>query len=254
MNKDDFYYLVTNASAIASLVFTVRCGEFGASASEDSSNEIPTFEFNLQDQLNNVDFQEVLNNGYSDIEAVESKLEAAWQELELDTLDDLLNKLPKELPNLAKKISGEELKQWIAHCAENPSFESFDILYQYIMNSVNKDEEIYDLIRASIASNDSTELVEEDAKITSKHIRVDDLVTAAEIESFSTFEWMFNKGKLNDEQKEAVLSAEGCIDDRLVFEQICKIMSPSPAILSQILEKADAAGHEEVVDFIKTIG
>ncbi|MCW8877362.1 MAG: hypothetical protein OQJ89_01785 [Kangiellaceae bacterium] len=252
MKRDDFYYLVTNVSAIATQVFTIRCGEFGAAASEDNSNEVPSFEFNVEDQINKVDYQEFIDSGYKDIDAVESELASAWEDVELANLDDLLARLPQELPKLTQQISGEQLKQWVVQCVE--SSESFDILHQYIMNVVNKDEEIYDLIRESIASNDCSELDEADPMITSEHIRIDDLVTAAEIESFKTFKWLYRKGNLSEEQKEAVLSAEGCIDDRFVFEEICKIISPNEQCLNLIQEKADKAGHHEVAEYIKAIG
>ena len=254
MKKDDFYYLVTNVSAVATQVFTIRCGEFGAAASVDESNDLPAFDFNPNSQLDKIDFQAFIDSGYQDIDDVESELAEAWEDLDLANLNDLLSELPGELPHLTQKISGEQLKAWVAYCTERSSADSFDILHQYVMSVVNKDEDIYDLIRECIASNDHSELEEEDSRISAKHVRLDDLVTAAEIESFNTFKWLFNKGNLNEEQKEAVLSAEGCIDDRFVFEEVYKIISPSQQSLDSVQAKAEKAGHSEIVEFIKAVG
>ncbi len=251
MNQSEFNFLVTNVTAIATQTFSIRCGEFGAAMAADESNDIPTAEFNLEEQHEYFDYQAILNSGYRDIDSLVVELDGAWQILDQDMLDSLLTNLLDELPLLQKEISGDDLKLWISHSLDASNDSPFFLLNQYIMALFQQDDDIHDLIREAIASNSIDELEEEEAKIFAKHILIKDLVTAAEIESFETFKWLFEKSELNEQQLSEMFSSEGCIDDQFVFETIYNIVSPSEQLKNTLKLIAEEQGHQTVVQFLE---
>jgi hypothetical protein len=256
MKQSEFNIFVTNITAVTTQTFSLRCGEFGAAMSADESNEMPEAKFDLEEQHENFDYQSILVSGYRDMESLDDELNNAWQlleldELEFDKLESLNQQLPDSLPNLTQRLTGEQLKQWISYCLDAPNDSPIFLLNQLVMNLFQVDSDIHDLIREAIASDNIEDLSDESENITAKHIRMEDLVTAAEIESFKVFAWLFSKSDLSEEQLVELLTSEGCIDDQIVFESIYKIVSPSSQQAQAVKLKAQAQDIQSVVQFLE---
>jgi len=254
MNQTEFNFLVTNVTAISTQLFSIRCSMFGSEMSADESNEMETVEFDLQKEHENFDYQSILDSGYRDINSLETELSSAMLILDQNELDDLLNKLPSNLPNLQQKMTGEQLKAWISYALNSEDDESVALLNQYIMSLFQVDDEIHDLIREAIAFDKIDDLQDQQEDINSEHIKIEDLLTAAEIESFRAFKWLFERAELDNTQIIELLFSEKCIDDQIVFESVYKIIEPSEELHTMVTAKVKGSGHDTVAEFLDSVG
>jgi len=251
MKQTDFNFLVTNVTAISTQSFSIRCEEFGAGMSADESNNMTKVEFDLEQQHENFDYQAILDSGYRDTDSLEAELSSAMLILDRNKLNDLLNQLPNDLPNLQQKITGEQLKAWISYVLDLENDNPVSLLNQYVMSLFQVDDDIHDLIREAIAFDKTDELQEEADNIKAEHIKVEDLETAAEIGSFKAFEWLFKKAALDEVKTIELLFCENCIDAPFVFENLYKIIKPTDELRSTIIAKAKNSGYDAVIDFLQ---
>ena len=249
MNQLEFNILVTNVTAIANQTFTIQCGEFATALSSDEENELATETFDQKTHIDTFDFQSIINSGYQQLDDLEDELDKAWSLIDLKKLEASLKQLPEDYADLTLKLSGDQLKQWITHTLEAKDDTPFYIVHQYIMTLFQGgDDEINDLIREAIAFDELTDLLEEENNIRAEHIHVDDLITAATIQSFKTFKWLVQHSELSN--KEVIKVLENTFDDKPTFEQSYTIIAPTETQHSEILTLAKNRNATEITEFL----
>lgn len=252
MTQSEFNILITNVTAIASQIFSLQCGEFATamSANENASATIAPFE--LEQHLNNINFQEILDSGYNSLDSLTTELNEAWGKHDTATLAALLQQLTTDLPVLTQKLTGIKLKQWIKYNLKPENADSFYALHQYVMPLFNQfGDETYDAIREAIAFDDLAGLLEHEQNIQSKHIKLDDLTTAATIESFKVFEWLLQRTRLEDKQVADIL--ENCFNHQPKFERVYTILAPTAPQHKVVMFRAQAANQASIINFLSQI-
>ena len=250
MQQSDFSVLITNVSATASQAFAVQCGEFGAAISDDNADKLPDENFNASQYLDSIDFGDVLDTGYNSLESLKSELEQAWKAIDSAELDRLLAPLPGDLPDLTHKLAGTQLKQWVEYALATDENSPFYTLHKYLMSLFRRvDDDVNDVIREAIAFDQIDELDEHE--ILPEHVHLDDLVTAATIQSFNAFKWLVKHANLDDCKIADIL--ENFFDDADAFEQVYKILSPSEKQKAEILNRASSSDNQQIIGLINSI-
>lgn len=249
MKQSEFNILVTNVTAIANQTFTIQCGEFATALSSDEENELSTETFDQKTHMDTFDFQSVIDSGYKQLNDLEDELNNAWNLIDLNKLEALIKQLPEGYADLTIKLSGDQLKQWITHTLEAKDDTPFYIVHQYIMTLFQGgDDDINDLIREAIAFDEVAELQEEEHNIRTEHIQVDDLITAAAIQSFKALKWLVQHADLSDEDVIKIL--ESAFDEKSIFEQAYTIISPTETQYSEILTLAKNNNATVIIEFL----
>ena len=249
MKQSEFNILVTNVTAIANQTFTIQCGEFATALSSEEENKLATEAFDQKIHIDTFDFQSIINSGYKQLDDLEDELANAWSLIDLDKLEASLKQLPEGYTELTLKLSGDQLKQWITHTLEAKDDTPFYIVHQYIMTLFQGgDDDIDDLIREAIAFDELTDLLEEENNIRAEHIKVDDLITAATIQSFKAFKFLVQHTELNNEEVIEVL--ESTFDDKSTFEQVYTIMAPTETQHSEVLTLAKNSNASVIIEFL----
>lgn len=250
MQHSDFSVLVTNVSAAASQAFAVQCGEFGAAISDDNADKLPDENFNTSQYLESIDFGDVLNSGYNSLDSLKSELDQAWQAMDSAELNRLLAPLPEDLPDLTHKLAGAQLKQWVEYALVTDENSPFYALHKYLMSLFRRvDDDVNDVIREAIAFDQVDELDEHE--ILPEHVHLDDLITAATIQSFNVFKWLIKHVSFNDCKIADLL--ENFFDDAATFELVYKIISPSEKQKAEILDRASVSDNQQIIGLINSI-
>jgi len=252
MQPSEFNILITNVAAIASQTFALQCGEFATAMVADENAALSVEPFALEQHLDNINFQAVLVSGYESLPSLEEELNQAWGKHEPDKLNSLISQLSTTLPDLTKKLTGSKLKQWVKYNLKPEYADNFYELHQYIMSLFSRAaDETNDIIREAIAFDNLAGLAEHETQIRAEHIKYDDLITAATIQSFKVFEWLFNHGQWDDTQIADIL--EYYFTDMFLFERIYNILAPTAPQYIAAMIRAQASNNKSVVDFLNRV-
>ena len=251
MKQADFNILFTNVMAIADQTFTIKCGEFVTAASADPESGIHTDAFNMNQYYEKFDFQNMLDTGYASINELQTELNSIWEKLDSAELDNLLRDLPAGLPALSAKLSGQSLKQWIQHTVTSEGESAFYTLHQYISAKAGGVNNLADVLRHAIATDDVSQLNELAGTVQPDQISMEDLITAATIEYYQELQWMLEHVHLSDEQGIVLLSSQ--IEFPMQFERVYQIATPSKNQHQAVLELATQQGAKDVMSFLNKI-
>lgn len=251
MNQSEFNILITNVAAITNQIFTFKCGEFASQISGDVSNNQTSNKIDYEKYMADFNAQEMLASGYESIDTLALELEDVWNGVDQESLYRLASELPANLPDITTRLTPDQFKLWIVYALEasddNPLYE----LHKYITGSLGAGHcgDVYDSIREAIAFDELTGLIENEHTILPEHIRLDDLITAASIQSFKVFEWLMKRAKLDDQQIVDLLDSN--ITDPNTFEKMYKIIIPTDAQCKKIQSIAIIKNEDAVVRFLE---
>jgi hypothetical protein len=249
VTKNEFNILVTNVSAIASQTFSIQCGEFATAIAEDQAKELANKSFDQNQYLQKIDFQQILDSGYNSLDSLTAQLDQAREIIDFDQLAILLKQLPADLPDISKIINGFQLRQWVQHALQLQNDGEFYALHSYLMSHFGLGgDEIDDIIREAIAFDELGVLQDYGSKIASSHIKVDDLVTAASIQSMKVFEWLVTRASLSDNQVGSLF--ENLLSDRKLFQDSYKIVVKTKSQYAEILRRAESSSDAEIIAFL----
>jgi len=223
MTFPEFKYLVTNITAIINQAFTIQCGEFATAITQDQEVDLPTKNFDTENHLETFDFQAVLDSGYHDMNDLDSQFHTAWDQADPDILIDLISQTPDHLPKLTEKLNAKSLTDWIRFSLDAADDSPLYKLHQVIMTLFEDEKETFeDVIREAIAYDKVDELEANKNAISAEQIEIDDLTTAATIESFNALEWLLAHATLSD--NDIVELLENTIDDPSVSKRVVELL------------------------------
>lgn len=251
MEQTQFNILVTNVSAIVSQTYAIQCGEFATAMAEEEPEQFPGISFNKQEMLEKTDYQNLLNSGYESISELSEQLAEAWQKIDQPELESFNNNLPGDLPVLTHKLSDKEFKQWLNYAVDAGEKNPFYALHYYLISYFQgnlEENDINDAIREAIASDNVDEL--DESVVKPEHILLDDLITAATIESFVTFDWLIKRTQLSVDDATDLL--HNISDNTYTLRQAYEILDPAGELKPAILELAENNQHELLIDFLKS--
>ncbi len=252
MEQTQFNILVTNVSAIVSQTYAIQCGEFTTAMVAEDPDQFSDVSFDKKELLENTDYQKLLNGGYESINELSDQLSRAWQEIDQPILESINEKLPDNLPELTRKLSDKEFKQWLNYAigaadSENPFYALHYFLVSFFRGNL-EDNDINDAIREAIASDSVDEL--DESAVKPEHILMDDLITAATIESFVTFEWLIKRTRLSVVEIAELL--HNISDNIYTLRHVYDILDSDSELSSTIQEVAKKNQYEQLLDFLKS--
>ncbi|WP_086934045.1 hypothetical protein [Agarilytica rhodophyticola] len=252
MNQNEFAILTTNTMGISDQLLAKQCGSFLDELVDSDDPALAEQLSGLEGAAQNPDYQTMIDQGYAALESLSEDVVKAWQKVDQEKLQDLIGEIPSQMPDLTKKISGDDVEKWVSYLVGMPEGNSFSDLHQYCYGLFNNGTEGKDAIRLAIADDDVAIL--EDAKdaITSEDITFEDINTALMIESVKSFEWLAKKMNFTDEQVQLML--EYVSSDSQYFETVYKILAPTSAQYSAILASVTEMDEQETLAFLQQQG
>lgn len=221
-----------------------------AMQNDQETSDINVEEFNTEQHLLDFDFQDILDSGYRDLPELTEDLEQARNQVNMDEIQALLAELPQSYPALNQKISGADLQSWIRYTLKAEDEDPIYKIYHEIKARFSgEDDDIPDLIREAIAYDELEELKNIEKRLAPTHILLEDLITAATIESFSVLKWLINHVTLNN--NEVILLMESQFQDLPVFEQLYQILTPTNEQHLLILEAAKNAQATAIINYLQ---
>jgi len=249
MTFSEFKYLVTNVTAIVNQAFTIQCGEFATAVAREQDSTLSPVSFDTEKHLETFDFQAVLDSGYSDLDELDAQFRAAWDQVPHEDLEELINQTPAHLPSLTKKLEAGELSDWVRHSLNASEDTPLYRLHQAITTLFETgDDEISDIIREAIAYDKTDELEAGANSLSAEQINLDDLITAATIESFNALGWLLNRAELNDDDIISLL--ESNIDDSSVSARVVELLSLTPEQKTRIVNMAQSQNNHAIADLL----
>ncbi len=249
MNKTEFNFVIINIFGIADQVFARQCGSFLETIAEDGNAAFSVQAAGLEDFQGDVNYQFIIDQGYRSVESLTSEFSAAWAKVNASFLEQVLTVLPTHLPNLIRKINGEELKIWVDYVVDLPEENDFNRAHQYCQGLFHSGGQGNDIIREAIADDNVNLLVDNEKNISLDAITFEDINTALMIESVKTFEWLAVRASLTDEQVLGML--EYVVSDLPYFERVYATLTPSAHVRAALETKVVAMGEAGVLAFLQ---
>lgn len=249
MIQSDFNILVTNVTAIVNHTFNIQADEFADGVVQEAAQGGAAAGFDTDQHFESFDFQDVLDSGYRDLAELTDELDEAWEQVDRELLQELLAEVPGDMPNLTMKMSGDDLKTWIRHSLQADEETPVYAIHRMIMALFDgSSEQINDMIREAIAFDDLDELIDEEPNLLPENISLENLITAATIQSFNVLAWLIPRADLDDD--EALELLESNIDDKFIFQKVYGMLEPDDALKSAIRSRAEALGQSRIVEFL----
>jgi hypothetical protein len=254
MIQAEFNILFANVTAITSQVFAIQCEQFASDLASEQrlGGVVNVSAFDPGKYIAQTNYKEILDSGYESIPSLKTELEVGWNNIDLATLNSLVANLPENLPDISKKITVDQFKLWISYVLglsdDNPLY----LLHQYFMSYLANDfDDVSDIIREAIAFDELSGLIEHANNIGAGNISLNDLITAATIQSFNVLKWLIKRACLNDGQVVELL--ESNIQDLHVFECVYKIIKPTERQHFDIMSIAVMNKTDDVVMFLDKV-